>query len=321
MGKAMFSPTDGFVELVRRAYFEGKQEERENVEVPANPEELWRIFLFSMFTGNLRKGAQVNYAVRILKGFLDLSQARRANTSSTWTRDIKREIDRVLKTLKHTPPDGLRKAVLESVREEADDGSLVRMASGMADYIDNRLDTKLLSSVRGNFDAEYKFVHDAIDGGGIPYVGPTRFFLWMHACNSGWTLTAPSGPVRWALTSQDLGFQGTISPSWRVSTGSDIDVSALTAFGELCTMYVKLTEELKSIADLSLTPDDVQSAAWYLGTTHAILSNDPRARSRLTAANLVKFLDRQSWSLDDYWDRIGNLDKLDAVTRELRLIL
>lgn len=317
----MFSPSKGFVDLVSRVHSPEGRMYKLSAPVSSRPEALWENFLFPMFVGRMRRGAQVSYAVEILRDHLSLDRTRNAQSDAQWSSRIRDRINRTLRTLGDTPPDGLKRFVLESIRADADDLKLASMAAGMADFID-RVDPKEIRTIRGDFDREFEFVERAVGRSAIPHVGYTRFVLWMHNCNAGWTLTPPSGPVRWALTSENLGYLGARTPSWgEDEAAADLGIANRSEFGMLCTKYRNLNQSLQPSIDTALTPMETQSAAWILGTTHSLMAGDAKARSKLNAKKLVHYLEGQSWSVGKYVDTILDIDRAEPLVQDLKRCL
>lgn len=306
---AMFSPSDGFVELVSRTHKPESEYFDLNRPIPTKPEELWKGFLFPMFVGGRRRAAQVNYAVKTLEEFLSLGQGRRAQTDADWTRKVKARIQNTIVGLGKSPPEGLKRSILEDILGEMEDAKLASMAAGMTEFIDN-LDPGVMLKVRGDFNREFEFVVNAVGNGAMPHVGYTRFVIWIQYCNSGWTLTPPSGPARWAIDSADLGFKGNRSRSWEESDASwDLGLGNFGEFGQLCTKYNNLTQLLRTRIDSTLTPMEVQSVAWVLGATHGLLLGDTKARAKYSARALLSYLDSRSWGLAEFEREINDIDR------------
>jgi len=318
---SVFKPSKGFVDLVERFHVPDASIRGSRPEIPQTREELWAGFLFPMFIGGMRRSAQATYAVSVLEEYLSLAEARRAQTDSRWSVNIAHRLKRTLNGLGNTPPDGLKRSVLEDVLAEANSLRLANMAAGMASYIDT-LDVSTLSKVRDNFDEEFNFVDSAVGNRAMPDVGYTKFVLWMHSSNIGLNLTPPSGPAWTAISSADIGFGGSLPKRWQEPEGADeLGTGARQDFGMLCTWYRQLTAELRPRVDASLMPIDTQSAGWILGSTRSLLGNDRRATARFSASKLLGFVDKRGWTVADFSEAISDIDRCLDVIGDLKTTL
>lgn len=316
--KRMFNPSSEFVELVARVHNTFNGGTNLGSPIPKAPTKLWEAFLFPMFIGARRRAAQASYAVDVLRHFVSLPQARKAQDDAEWSVKLQSRLASALRNLGDTPPDGLKRSVLRDIEDEVTNGKLANMAAGMASFID-RLEPDRLKTIRGDLDLEFQFVEDAVGSHSMPGVGYTRFVIWMHSCNTGWTLTPPSGPVRWAVHSPDIGYKGSLVGRW----GDDEAVSELgleerQAFGALCTQYNALTREVQPMVDPSLKPVETQNAAWYLGATHASLGADAKAKAKFSAKKLVRYLDQRGWSVETYSSEISDIDRCLPLIEDLK---
>jgi hypothetical protein len=313
-----FEPSKDFVELVARTHDPKAKYYNLRRPIPADPEELWRAFLFPMFVGGRRKSAQVSYAVRVLEEFVSLQRARRAQTDANWTPRIKEQIEKTLRILGDGPPEGLKRSILEEILADAEGLELSSMAAGMTDFID-RLKPQEMKEIRGDLDREYEFAVNAVGNGAIRYVSYTRFVLWMHECNTGWTLTPPNGPVRWAMGSSDLGFTGTRPHSWNDSDAAwELGIGDHAEFGQFCTWYNNLAHVLQPQIDDRLTAMEVQSSAWILGATHALMMGDAKAKAKFSARALIRYLDSKSWGVGKFVEEIGDIDACLPLIQDLK---
>jgi hypothetical protein len=316
-----FKPSIDFVELVARTHDPKSQYYNLKRPIPTDPKDLWNAFLFPMFVGGRRKSAQVSYAVSVLEEFVSLQRARKAQTDGDWTPRIKRQIEKSLRKLGDYPPDGLKRAILEDILADADGLKLSSMAAGMTVFID-QLKLMEMGDIRGDLNREFEFVVKAVGNGAIAYVGYTRFVLWMHACNAGWTLTPPNGPVRWAMGSSDLGFTGTRPHAWNDSDAAwELGIGDHVEFGQFCTWYYNLAQVLQPQIDGNLTAMEVQSSAWILGATHALMMGDANAKAKFSAKTLIRFLDSKTWSVAKFEKAIGNIDACLPLIQELKTSL
>lgn len=312
-----FAPSAGFFELVSRTHDPAQGLTDLSGPVPTSKEELWDAFLFPLFIGRDRNGRQAAYAEKVLRDHLSFEQARLARTDANWRMELLAKVDLTISRLGTTARAGSKRKILEDVRVEVVGPSFANTLAGMSGFVDS-FDSKLVSDMRGDFDREYRFVVESLDSDVTPGVSYTKFVLWLQSVNSAWTLTPPSGPVRWALDSRDLGFTGTNPYRWGEDAGEQEIVNEdRVKFGTFCTCYRNLCSELAPKVGPNLTPMETQTAAWIFGSTHGLLPPRSRAANRLSCEALLEYVDSQGLTLRQYVQRVLDIDRAGAIERDL----
>lgn len=274
---------------------------------PKSTSDIWDALLYPIFLGRSVRSAQAAYAKDILGHMIDYESAKKIPTDRIWSKKASALIDMELGAIKGTPGEGLKKAILESVRQDIVSLSLSRTIGGALEFFSKQgICVQKIISLKDD-EKNTKEMVAAIDRN-VFNVGIIKGVLWLYSCGIAKDVVPPNHHTITFL--DDCGYPGF---EWSRNPLPDSQIFA-PACKAMKDVACKVSAELKK----PITPKQAQFAAWYLQTSKGLFTGH---KSWLTPALLIEYLDSRHLTIDKFNAILDDVEELEKIGIDLKSFL
>lgn len=264
--------------------------------------------LYPLFLGAYTRSAQASYAKKILGDMIEFDAAHVVPTDRTWSKKALALIDMKLGSITGKPGEGLKRAVLQTTKQEIQAFKLSRTIGDALRFFDNeRIDVNKIISLQSD-KIETKEIVDRI-AHSIFDVRYIKGVLWLYSCGIAKDLVPPNAHILNFLN--DCGYPGFAYS--RDHPREDWDV-----FGSACNYMEDVAKKVSDELKQTVTPKQAQFAVWYLQTSRGLLD---KRKNQLTPRLLLEFLSFENWSITQLNDKLDDVEALETVTKDLKAFL
>lgn len=212
---------DGFSYLVRRVI-----EKWDWDQLPTSTEKIWDALLYPLFLWAYTRSAQASYAKKILGDMIEFDAAHVVPTDRTLSKKALALIDMELGSITGKPGEGLKRAVLQTTKQEIRAFKLSRTIVDALRFFGNeRIDVNKIVSLQSD-KIETKEIVDRI-AHSIFEVRYIKGVLWLYSCGIAKDLVPPNAHILNFLN--DCGYPGfAYSRDHLERTGMCLDPLAIT---------------------------------------------------------------------------------------------
>ncbi len=277
-------------------------------EVPNRKEGIWDELSYTIFLGATVRSAQANYVKEVLGDLIDFRAAQIVPTDPVWSKKVLKVIDAELGSIKGTPGEGFKRAILQTVAPDVRNLDLSQTIGDALKFFRNKgIDVQKIQSLQG----DYRGTLDLVDAAAhqIHNVRYIKGVLWLYGCGIAKDLSPPNAHVTRFLN--ECGYPGF---GWSRAPPEDWQI-----FTIVCNKMKDIAKQVETELNRPITPKQAQAAVWYLQTCRGFLPQD--SKGRLTPLALTEFLERQGWSAEELHRRIVDVEQLEALAADLRSFL
>ena len=275
--------------------------------LPTSISDIWDALLYPIFLGRSVRSAQATYAKDILGHMIDFNSAQSLPTDPKWSKKAAALIDMELGGIHGTPGEGLKKAILETVRKEIVSLSISQTIGDALLFFDaNEMSVKKIASLKDDEINTKELV--ASIASSIHNVRYIKGVLWLYSCGIAKDIVPPNHHTITFL--DDCGYPGF---GWSKNPPEDWEI-----FAPACKAMKDVANKVSTELGKTITPKQAQFAAWYLQTSKGLLVSH---KNSLTPRLLLEFLDSKSLSLDRFNEMLDDIEELDKVATDLKIFL
>jgi hypothetical protein len=276
--------------------------------LPQRDADVWDALLYPVFLGRTIRSAQANYVKRVLDPLLKRNAARAVRTDPNWSRTILRRIDTELGSIAGTPGEGFKRAILNTVAQDAQNLNLSRTLDTALSFFEGHgIGVELIRRIQNDSRQTKELVDYATRE--IHNVGYIKAVIWMYDCGIAYDLVPPNSHIRRFLA--ECGYPGF---GWSRDEAEDWQIFALA-----CRRMSEVAQEVSGHLRQPITAKQAQAAVWYLQSCRGLL---PRNYSRrLSPRVLSNFLESLRWNIDELANRLGDVEQLEGLMEDLKVFL
>jgi hypothetical protein len=276
--------------------------------LPSKDEDIWNALLYPVFLGRTIRSAQASYMKQVLDPLLKKSAAKAVKTDPKWSKTVLKRIDSELAGIVHTPGEGYKKAILNSVVKEAENLNLGRTIGDALSFFENHgVGVELIKKLQKDKHETSELTDYATRE--IYNVGYTKAVIWMYDCGIAHDLVPPNSHIKRFLT--ECGYSGF---GWSRDEPEDWQIYALA-----CQKMGEVAQEVSKYLRCSVTAKQAQADVWYLQSCRGLL---PSSYSRMLSPKvLTNFLESRKWDITKLANRLSDIEKLEILMEELKAFL
>jgi len=276
--------------------------------LPQQDTDVWDALLYSVFLGRTIRSAQANYVRQVLDPLLRRDAAGAVRTDPNWSRTVLRRIDTELGSIIGTPGEGFKRAILNTVAQDAQNLNLSRtLDTALSFFEDYDIGVELIRRIQNNRGQTEELVDFATRE--IYNVGYIKAVIWMYDCGIARDLVPPNSHIKRFLA--ECGYPGF---GWSRDEPEDWQIFALA-----CRRMSEVAQEVSRHLNQPITAKQAQAAVWYLQSCRGLL---PRNYSRrLSPQALTDFLERRRWDIRELANRLGDVERLEGLMEDLKVFL
>jgi hypothetical protein len=274
--------------------------------LPKTNSDIWDALLYPIFLGRSVRSAQAAYAKDIMSHMIDYASAKKIPTDPVWSKKASALIDMELGAIRGTPGEGLKKAILEYVRQEVVSLSLSRTIGGALEFFEkNGICVKKIASLKD----DEKNTNELVAGiDKVFNVGIIKGVLWLYSCGIAKDLVPPNNHTITFL--DDCGYPGF---SWSRNPPAD-----WIRYAPACKAMKDVAQKVSAELEKQVTPKQTQFAAWYLQTSKGLLTGH---KSWLTPKLLIEYLDSRRLTIEKFNKILDNVEELEKTGMDLKSFL
>lgn len=261
--------------------------------LPKNDSDIWDALLYTVFLGAIVRSAQAGYAKEVLTDLLEFKAAQKVPKDPIWSKKALKVLNTELGSIKGTPGEGFKRAILQIVIQQVENLDLSRTIGTALDFFDNqKLNVQKIKSLQN----DYKGTLDLTDLAAreIHNIRYIKAVLWLYGCGIAMDLVPPNAHVTRFLNEcgyLGFGWSRDIPDDWQIFTPA-------------CKCMRDVAKKVATELGRSITPKQAQAAVWYLQTCRGLLPTGHK--KELTPLALIDFLRTQKWSIQRLDDKLLN---------------
>lgn len=273
--------------------------------LPQSDDDIWDSLLSTVFLGATVRTAQAIYMKEVLGSMIELNVAKAVATDPVWSQKVIKVINSELASISGTPGEGLKRAILHSVTNDAQSLDLSRTINTAFNFITkNKLSVKKIEQIQDNFKETLNLVDLAARE--IYNVRYVKAVLWFYGCGIAENIVPPNGHViRFLRECGYSGFGSQRDPpdDWQIFTPA-------------CACMKNVSQEVETALGKKISPKQAQTAVWYLQTCKGLLPRN--YKSKLNPFLLMDFLDLQRWDIPELDQKIASIEELESLAFDLK---
>ena len=273
-----------------------------------SPDEIWDALLYPIFLGATVRSAQASYVKKVFDDLLEFKAARKVPNDPSWSKKALALVDMELGSIKGTPGEGFKRAILQIARQEIQSLDLSRTIGTAIQFFDNNtIDVKMIKSLQHDAKATLDFVDLAARS--IHNVRYIKAVLWLYGSGIAEDLVPPNAHVTRFL--HECGYKGF---GWSKEPVDDWQI-----FTPACHCMRDVAKQVGTELKQPITAKQAQAAVWYLQTCRGLLPTN--RKNQLTPNLLIDFLKTQKWNIEQLSNKLEDVEELESLTAELKAFL
>lgn len=274
-------------------------------ELPREDAEIWNALIYPIFLGATIRTAQANYVKQVLWDFVEFNAAHSVPNDPVWSRRVLAAINAGLQTIRGTPGEGLKKAILQLAFREVESLNLSRTIGDALNFLNlTGLNVQIIANLQNDYSQTQELVDLAARS--IYNVRYVKAVLWFYSCGIAEDLVPPNSHVTRFL--HECGYPGF---GWSSEPVDDWQV-----FTPACRYMREVAQQVGTELKRRVTPKQAQAAVWYLQTCRGLLPAGHR--KQLTPLELIDFLNSQGWTVRQLGDALDDVERLESLASDLR---
>lgn len=276
--------------------------------LPKKKDDIWDALLYTIFLGATVRSAQANYMKEVLGDLLEFKAAQSVPNDPIWSKKVLKVIDMELGSIKGTPGEGFKRAILQTATLEVKNLDLSRTIGTALEFFDKqKIDVQKIENLQDDYSGTLNLVDAAAHK--IYNVRYIKGVLWLYGCGIAKDVVPPNAHVTRFL--DECGYPGF---GWSRDIPDDSQIFALVC-NKIRDVAKKVSMELKT----PITPKKAQATVWYLQTCRGLLQRG--YKRRLTPLVLVQFLERKRWDIQKLHSKVSDVEQLESLTTDLETFL
>lgn len=273
-------------------------------ELPSEDGEIWNALIYPIFLGATVRTAQANYIKECLWDFLECEAARLVPNDPIWSRRVMARVNQELQTIRGTPGEGLKRAILTIASKEIQDLHLSRTIGDALNFFnDTGLNAQMIIDLQNDYSNTQEIVDLAARS--IHNVRYVKAVLWLYSCGIAEDLVPPNNHVTRFL--DECGYPGF---GWSSEPADDSQV-----FTPACRYMRDVAAQVGIDLNRTVTPKQAQAAVWYLQTCRGLLTTN--RKRQFTPAALIDFLDIQRLTINQLNANLDDIENLENFSAQL----
>lgn len=273
-------------------------------ELPSEDADIWNALIYPIFLGATVRTAQANYVKQVLWEFLEFDAARLVPNDPIWSRRVLATVNEELQTIRGTPGEGLKRAILTIASREIESLDLSRTIGTALNFLNiTGLNVPMIVNLQNDYSQTLELVDLAARS--IHNVRYVKAVLWLYSCGIAEDLVPPNNHVVRFL--HECGYPGF---GWSREPVDDWQI-----FTPACRYMREVARQVGVELDRNITPKQAQAAVWYLQTCRGLLHVSQRRQ--LTPAELINFLNAQGLTVNELGAILDDVERLEGLAADL----
>lgn len=269
---------------------------------------IWDAFLYPVFLGATIRSAQAYYMREVLHDFLEFKVVQKMKNDPIWSKKILKALNTRLSSIKGTPGEGFKKAILKAAIQQVESLDLSRTIGDALSFFGKyKINAAKITNLQNNYRGTLNLVDLAArEIFNFRYV---KSVLWLYGCGIAEDIVPPNAHVTRFL--DECGYPGF---GWSRDLPSDWQV-----FAPACKYMREVANQVSLDLGVSVTPKQAQAAVWYLQACRGLFPTG--YKSKLTPVKLVDFLRVQKWNIHNLSIRLDDVEQLEDLALALKTLL